>query len=205
MTGFKAPDAFSAEHQKRLVETIEQQASEMNSFATRLDAAYKELESTNARLTENAFKDDATELYNRRLDHPVSVVLIDLDGSQAVKDGLGRAIAEDTLRDVAQILMKDARSINVMNVVARYDADLFGVVLVEIPKAAARLYANRIREMVAKYPFSQGCRLAGQRGDYCRRTVLRRGSGPSSQRTPSMKWRFPSLAAGSTAPNSRAP
>src|SRR6266513_2196283 len=31
----------------RMLETIEQQAGEINSFATRLDAAYKELESTN--------------------------------------------------------------------------------------------------------------------------------------------------------------
>src|SRR2546428_3850265 len=50
----------------RMLETIEQQAGEINSFATRLDAAYKELESTNARLKETSFKDEVTGLYNRR-------------------------------------------------------------------------------------------------------------------------------------------
>src|SRR5262249_24674704 len=47
----------------RMLETIEQQAGEINSFATRLDAAYKELESTNARLKETSFKDEVTGLY----------------------------------------------------------------------------------------------------------------------------------------------
>ena len=74
----------------RMLETIEQQAAEINTFATRLDAAYKELESTNARLKETSFKDEVTGLYNRRFfslrleeelsryrrfNHPVSVVL----------------------------------------------------------------------------------------------------------------------------------
>jgi len=44
----------------KMLVTIEQQAAEINTFATRLDAAYKEVESTNARLKEGAFKDDIT-------------------------------------------------------------------------------------------------------------------------------------------------
>src|SRR5947207_11358338 len=105
----------------RMLGTIEQQAAEINSYATRLDAAYKELESTNARLKETSFKDEVTGLYNRRFfslrleeelsryrrfNHPVSVVLLDLDGFKAVNDDLGHAVGDDTLRDVAQILMK---------------------------------------------------------------------------------------------------
>src|SRR5260370_339824 len=84
----------------RMLETIEQQAGEINSFATRLDAAYKELEATNARLKETSFKDEVTGLYNRRFfslrleeelsryrrfNHPVSVGLLGLDGFKAVK------------------------------------------------------------------------------------------------------------------------
>src|SRR6266850_2353231 len=152
----------------RMLETIEQQAGEINSFATRLDAAYKELESTNARLKETSFKDEVTGLYNRRFfslrleeelsryrrfNHPVSVVLLDLDGFKAVNDDLGHAVGDDTLRDVAQILMKHSRGINV---VSRYGGDEFAVLLVETSKAGARLYADRIREVVAKHPFPHG-------------------------------------------------
>ena len=148
--------------------TIEQQAAEINTFATRLDAAYKELESTNARLKETSFKDEVTGLYNRRFfslrleeelsryrrfNHPVSVVLLDLDGFKAVNDEFGHTVGDDTLRDVSQILMKHSRGINV---VSRYGGDEFAVLLVETSKAGARLYADRIREVVAKYPFSHG-------------------------------------------------
>src|SRR5256884_4950997 len=83
----------------KMLETIEQQAAEINSFASRLDQAYKELESTNARLQETSLKDAVTGLYNtrffsirleeemqrhRRSTHPVSVVPMDLDAVKAV-------------------------------------------------------------------------------------------------------------------------
>jgi diguanylate cyclase (GGDEF)-like protein len=145
----------------KMLVTIEHQAAEINTFATRLDAAYKELESTNARLKETSFKDEVTGLYNRRFfslrleeelsryrrfNHPVSVVLLDLDG-------FGHTVGDETLREIAQILMKHSRGINV---VSRYGGDEFAVLLVETSKAGARLYADRIREVVAKYPFSHG-------------------------------------------------
>jgi diguanylate cyclase (GGDEF)-like protein len=152
----------------KMLATIEQQAAEINTYANRLDAAYKELESTNARLKETSFKDEVTGLYNRRFfslrleeelsryrrfNHPVSVVLLDLDGFKGVNDEYGHTVGDDTLRDVAQILMKHSRGINV---VSRYGGDEFAVLLVETSKAGARLYADRIREVVSKYPFSHG-------------------------------------------------
>src|SRR3989449_6131997 len=85
----------------KMLVTIEQQAAEINTFATRLDAAYKELESTNARLKETSFKDEVTGLYNRRFfslrleeelsryrrfKHPASVVLLDPAGFKGVND-----------------------------------------------------------------------------------------------------------------------
>jgi diguanylate cyclase (GGDEF)-like protein len=160
----------------RMFETVEHQATEINSFVTRLDAAYKELESTNARLKETSFKDEVTGLYNRRFfsirleeeisrhrrfSHPVSIVLLDLDGFKAVNDDFGHAVGDDTLRDVAQILMKHSRGINV---VSRYGGDEFVVLLVETSKAGARLYADRIREVVAKFPFSHGKRVTASLG-----------------------------------------
>ncbi|MGH7300973.1 MAG: diguanylate cyclase, partial [Candidatus Rokuibacteriota bacterium] len=152
----------------RMLETIEQQAAEINSFASRLDAAYKELENTNTRLKETSFKDEVTGLYNRRFfsirleeemqrhrrfNHPVSVVLMDLDGFKAVNDELGHAVGDESLRDVAQILVKHSRGINV---VARYGGDEFVVLLVETSRAGARLYADRIRQVVSTHTFSHG-------------------------------------------------
>jgi diguanylate cyclase (GGDEF)-like protein len=150
----------------KMLTTIEHQAAEINSFAGRLDSAYKELESTNARLKEFSFRDDVTGLYNRRFfgirleeeisryrrfNHPVSVVMMDLDGFKAVNDTLGHAVGDETLREVAQILLKHSRGINV---VCRYGGDEFAILLVETSKAGASLYGDRIRQVIAGYAFS---------------------------------------------------
>jgi diguanylate cyclase (GGDEF)-like protein len=150
----------------RMLETVERQATEINSFAMRLDSAYKELESTNLRLKETSFKDDVTGLYNRRFftvrleeelsryrrfNHPVSLVLMDLDGFKAVNDEMGHVVGDETLRDIGQILMKHSRGINV---VSRYGGDEFAVLLVETGQGGAQLYADRIRHIIETYPFS---------------------------------------------------
>ncbi len=136
----------------------------MKSFST----AYRELEATNAKLKETSFKDEVTGLYNRRFfslrleeeisrfrrfNHPVSVVVLDLDGFKSINDEFGHAVGDETLRDIAQILMKHSRGINV---VSRYGGDEFAVLLVETSKTGARLYAERIRHVVATFPFSHG-------------------------------------------------
>lgn len=151
-----------------MLSTIEQQAVEINTFANRLDAAYKELEVTNTRLKETSFRDEVTGLYNRRFfslrleeelsrfkrfNHPVTVVILDIDGFKSVNDEFGHAVGDETLRELAQILMKHSRGINV---VSRFGGDEFAILLVETSKAGARLYADRIRQVVATFPFSHG-------------------------------------------------
>lgn len=160
----------------RMIGTIESQAQEINGFATRLDAAYKELERTNSRLKEFSFKDEVTGLYNRRFfsirleeevsrhrrfRHPVSVVLLDLDGFKAVNDQQGHAAGDETLRGVAHILLKHSRGINV---ISRYGGDEFAVLLVETSKAGARLYADRIRQVIGTFPFSHGKQVTASLG-----------------------------------------
>jgi diguanylate cyclase (GGDEF)-like protein len=160
----------------RMLTTIEEQASEISLFAERLDSAYKDVESTNARLKEFSFKDEVTGLYNRRFfsirleeevsryrrfSHPVSVVLLDLDGFKAINDELGHAAGDDTLREMANILMKYSRGINV---ICRYGGDEFAVLLVETSKAGARLYADRIRQVLGSQQFSHGRRVTASIG-----------------------------------------
>lgn len=160
----------------RLQRTIEEQSTELSTFAARLDSAYRDLETTNARLEEFSFKDEVTGLYNRRFftirleeeisryrrfNHPVSVVLADLDGFKAVNDELGHAVGDETLRDIAQILMRHSRGINV---VSRYGGDEFVVLLVETSQAGARLYADRIRKFIESYPFGHGKRITASFG-----------------------------------------
>ena len=160
----------------RMLGTIEQQASDVNEYARRLDTAYKELESTSAQLKEFSFKDEVTGLYNRRFfsirleeevsryrrfNHPVSVVLLDLDGFKAVNDDLGHGAGDETLRAMAEILLKESRGINV---ICRYGGDEFAVLLVETSKGGARLYADRIRYVLSTWTFAHGRRVTASFG-----------------------------------------
>ncbi len=160
----------------RMLGTIETQTGEINQFASRLDAAYRELESTNARLKEVSFKDEVTRLYNRRFfsirieeevsryrrfKHPVSVVLLDLDGFKAVNDELGHAMGDETLRGVGELLLKHSRGINV---ICRYGGDEFAILLVETPKPGAQIYADRIRHVLEHHVFPHGQRISASFG-----------------------------------------
>ena len=151
-----------------MLATIEAQTGEINQFATRLEAAYRELESTNARLKEVSFTDEVTRLYNRRFfsirfeeevaryrrfNHPVSLVLLDLDDFKGVNDELGHAAGDETLRGVADLLLKHSRGINV---ICRYGGDEFAILLVETRKAGAQIYADRIRHALAHHDFPHG-------------------------------------------------
>jgi diguanylate cyclase (GGDEF)-like protein len=160
----------------RMLSTIETQTGEINQFAARLDVAYRELESTNTRLKEVSFKDEVTSLYNRRFfsirieeevsryrrfKHPVSVVLLDLDGFKAVNDELGHATGDETLHGVGELLIKHSRGINV---ICRYGGDEFAVLLVETPKAGAQIYADRIRSVLEHHVFPHGQRISASFG-----------------------------------------
>jgi diguanylate cyclase (GGDEF)-like protein len=160
----------------RVLTTIEQQSAEINRYASRLDSAYREIETSSAQLKEFSFKDEVTGLYNRRFfsirleeevsrfrrfDHPVSVVLLDLDRFKAVNDELGHAAGDETLRGFADILLKHSRGINV---ICRYGGDEFAVLLVETSKAGARRYADRIRDVLPSHRFTHGRRVTASFG-----------------------------------------
>jgi diguanylate cyclase (GGDEF)-like protein len=164
-------DSFS-----RMLNTIEQQAVELERYAARLDSAYKEIETSNAQLKEFSFKDEVTGLYNRRLfsirleeevsryrrfNHPVSVVLLDLDGFKEINDELGHPAGDETLRGMAEILLKHSRGINV---ICRYGGDEFAILLVETSKGGARLYADRIRYVLPNHRFAHGRRVSASFG-----------------------------------------
>jgi diguanylate cyclase (GGDEF)-like protein len=160
----------------RVLAGVEQQASEIERFADKLDLAYKDIQTSSARLKEFSFKDEVTGLYNRRFfsirleeevsryrrfNHPVSVVLLDLDGFKAVNDELGHGAGDETLRGVADVLMKNSRGINV---ICRYGGDEFAILLVETSKTGARLYADRIRYVLPGYRFTHGRRVTASFG-----------------------------------------
>ncbi|MEK7878496.1 MAG: diguanylate cyclase [candidate division NC10 bacterium] len=160
----------------RMVGTIEQRAGEISQFSARLEAAYKELEQTNDKLKKFSFGDELTGLYNRRFfsvrmgeelsryrrfNHPLSLILLDVDDFKSINDELGHAAGDETLREIAQLLMKHSRGINVL---CRYGGDEFAILLVETSRAGALLYAERVRQALADYPLSHGRRVTASFG-----------------------------------------
>ena len=97
----------------------------------------------------------------RRFNHPMSVVLLDLDDFKAVNDELGHATGDETLRGVGELLLKHSRGINVM---CRYGGDEFAILLVETPKAGAQVYADRIRHVLEHHVFPHGQRISASIG-----------------------------------------
>jgi diguanylate cyclase (GGDEF)-like protein len=160
----------------RLVTRVESQAQEVDLLATRLEGAYRELETTTSRLKQLSFRDEVTGLYNRRFfslrleeevsryrrfSRPVSVVMVDVDRFKAVNDELGHPAGDEALRDIGRILVRHSRG---FNVIARFGGDEFAVLLVETPKAGAQLYADRIRHVIAGHAFAHGVRVTASFG-----------------------------------------
>jgi diguanylate cyclase (GGDEF)-like protein len=122
----------------------------------------------NTRLEELSFKDPLTDVYNRRyfklrieeeakrhlrFEQPLSMVLVDVDLFKEINDEFGHAAGDQVLREVSQLLVNQSRS---FTTVTRYGGDEFAILLVHTPKAGAATYAQRMRGVIERYPFTHG-------------------------------------------------
>jgi two-component system cell cycle response regulator len=81
----------------------------------------------------------------RRYQSVVTVLMIDLDHFKGVNDTYGHLAGDQVLRDVAQLLQHEVRSVDI---VARYGGEEFIVVLPETSTEGAVTFAERIRERI---------------------------------------------------------
>lgn len=81
----------------------------------------------------------------RRYESVVTVLMIDLDHFKGVNDTYGHLAGDQVLRDVAQLLQHEVRSVDI---VARYGGEEFIVVLPETSTEGAVTFAERIRERI---------------------------------------------------------
>jgi len=81
----------------------------------------------------------------RRIGHPSSVLMIDIDHFKAINDRHGHPVGDEVIRRVAELLR---RSLRLHDVPGRYGGEEFGVVLPGTGVEGAEVLAERIRARI---------------------------------------------------------
>jgi diguanylate cyclase (GGDEF)-like protein len=125
-----------------------------------LQGQYAELEEHHRKAKEMADTDGLTGLKNhghfqrhlhkevdraRRYDHPLSLVMIDLDNFKLVNDQFGHQKGDAVLRHIGQLLEDEIRNVDYA---ARYGGEEFMVVMPEITGREAVKAADRLRHKI---------------------------------------------------------
>lgn len=148
-----------------------QQNEELQALNKRLVATLGEKDALHAELMRHAVTDELTGVSNRRhviefgrreferhrrLDAPLSIVMLDVDHFKRVNDRFGHAAGDEVLRLVARTCGEGVRAIDAFG---RWGGEEFCIVLPGARAETARRIAERIRETVEELPF--GDILAG--------------------------------------------
>jgi diguanylate cyclase (GGDEF)-like protein len=128
-------------------------------LAGRLSDAYSTIEKM-------SITDDLTQLFNRRhfharldeeierarrYDHPMSLLMMDLDHFKTINDRYGHQAGDDVLKTIAALLRTKTRN---GDIVARYGGEEFVVLLPETKQEAARLTAEKLRTAIEQHQLS---------------------------------------------------
>jgi diguanylate cyclase (GGDEF)-like protein len=87
----------------------------------------------------------------QRHNHPLSLLIIDLDYLKVVNDRFGHPTGDMVIRTVADTIRQSCRE---FDFAARYGGEEFTVILPETPLAGAISVADRIREKIAQIEFT---------------------------------------------------
>lgn len=128
--------------------------------------AHEALVMENARLSAERLYDPITGLFNRRYmmirveeeikrssrhAYPLSCLLLDIDGFDAVNEKWGTPTGDSILRDMSHVV---TRTLRATDIVARYRDDEFIGLLTDTDAEGAQIAANRLRDAIAIHTFS---------------------------------------------------
>lgn len=144
---------------------IENLAGEFNRMVEAISGMKRDLDKKIEITQQLAITDPLTGLYNRRFfmeklreeikrnerfNHPLSIILIDVDDFKSYNDSHGHLKGDDLLRDMATILKRNVRSVDF---VCRIGGEEFMVILPETDFNAAFKIGEVLRKAVEQYPF----------------------------------------------------
>lgn len=122
-----------------------------------------------------AFRDSLTGLPNRRMvelflqqhfaasqrGQPLTVVIFDLDRFKNYNDTYGHAAGDEALEAFGEILRRQTRD---SDIAGRYGGEEFLAILPNSGAEGARVYAERVREALARHELPSGARIAVSAG-----------------------------------------
>ena len=82
---------------------------------------------------------------------PLTLIMIDIDFFKIYNDTLGHQAGDKALRELAQLLKNQSRK---MDYICRYGGEEFTIILPQTEKKEAFLIAERLRQDIAKYNFT---------------------------------------------------
>jgi len=86
----------------------------------------------------------------KRFNHPLSLVLMDIDHFKNYNDQLGHPSGDQLLKRLAKVMTDTVRR---SDFVARYGGEEFGIILPEIHETGAQQFSERLRRIVNTHPF----------------------------------------------------
>src|SRR4030042_6110303 len=87
---------------------------------------------------------------SKRYNHPLSLMMIDLDNFKALNDHFGHTAGDHLLRYFSQVI---ADTIRPSDIAARFGGEEFLIILPETYKEEAQAVAERLRTRISLYPF----------------------------------------------------
>jgi len=150
---------------KRAEQQIEEQMLRINQYSAELEYQKGKLEEANAKLETLAITDGLTGLKNhrhfrevleqnfahaRRYDHPLSIILLDVDRFKQYNDTYGHPAGDAVLRVVADVLRQNVREVDL---VARYGGEEFVILLPNTDYESSTMLAERLRASIEQQPW----------------------------------------------------
>jgi len=150
----------------KLEDRVAERTQELIGLNTQLSEEIIERKRVEGELERLASVDSLTNLFNRRhffelaaqefvksirYDKPLSVIIFDIDLFKNINDTYGHLIGDQALTHIGNLVREMTRK---PDIAARYGGEEFVVFLPETDCASARIFADRLRQLVADSPVS---------------------------------------------------